>query len=153
MFVNHVCSRDALLRNVATCHGEVFHALLSVAYHTDFHLSVFRTLQSSHGFLLRYNLANERFAVYAYNLVACQDACFLGRSVLHHVLNMNGVLANGELYANARERSFKIVGYSLRILSADVDRVRVEIGKNLRYGLVNKRVDVHLVHILVFNEM
>ena len=66
---------------------------------------------------------------------------------------MDGVLANGELYAHARERTLKVVCHSLRILCTYVHRVRVEVGEYLWYGLVDERVDVHLVYILVFDEV
>ena len=138
VLVDHVCCRDALLWYVTTCHGEVFHALLCVAYHTDFHLRVLRTLQSAHGFLLRHNLAHKRFAVNTHNLVASQDASLLCRTVLYHVLYAYGVLAYSELNAHTRERTLQIVGHSLCILGADIYRVRVEVGQNLRNGLVDK---------------
>ena len=153
VLVEHICRSDALLRYVATCDGEVFHGFLSVAHHAELHLRVLRTLQSAHSLLVGHYLAYERFAVDAHNLVAGDDASALSRSVLHHVLHADGVLAYGELDAHARERTLQVVGHSLRILSRDIDGVGVEVGKNLRNGDVDERVDVYLVHILVVDDV
>ena len=149
VLVEHIRGCDALLRYVATRYRKVFHGFLSVAHHTQLHLRVLRTFQASHGLLVRDNLAHERLAVHAYNLVAGEDASTLCRTVLHDVLHVYGVLAYGELDAHSRERSLQVVSHSLRVLRADVYGVRVEVGENLRYGYVHERVDVHLVHVLI----
>ena len=153
ILVEHVCGGDAALRNLASCHGEVLHSLLSVTLHANLHLSVLRPLQSAHSLVLCHHLAHKWLAVNTHNLVACQYAGTLCGSVLHHVLHTYGVLAYCELDAHTRERAFEVVCHSLCILCGDVYRVGVEVGKNLRYSHINKRVDIHLVHILVVHDV
>lgn len=122
---------------------------LSVALHAYFHLGVFRSFEASHGFLVSYDLAYERLSVYAHNLVAGKDACLFSRAVLYYALHVYGVVSYDKLNAHARERAFQVVGGLLYVLRADVDRVGVEVRQNLRYGLVDERVDVNRVNILV----
>ena len=151
--VEHIGGGNALLRDVAASHGEVFHSLLSVAHHSYLHLSVLRTLQSSHSLVLSDYLAHEGLAVYAHNLVAGKQSRTLCRTVLHHILHMNSILAYCELNAHTRERAFQLVGLRLRVLGAYIGRMRIEVGQYLRYCHVYKRVDVHLVNILVVDDV
>ena len=153
LVVKHVSGGDALLGDVASCHGKVLDGLLSVAHHADFHLCVLRTFKAVHRLFVCHFLADKWFPIDAHNLVAGKQARSLCRTVLDYVLHMYRVLAYRELDAHAGERTAQVVGGSLHILGTDIDGVRVEIGENLRYRLIDKRIDVHLIDILVVDNM
>ena len=106
-----------------------------------------------HGFLVGNNLAHEWLAIHGYNLVASQKSCFFGRSVLDYILHMDGVLADNELDAHSREGAFEVVVSLSRILCTDIDGMRVELSKNLRYRLIHQGINVHGIHILVVDEV
>ena len=106
-----------------------------------------------HRFLIGDNLAYERLAIYGYNLITCQQSSLFGWSVLNHILHMDGVLADDKLDAYARERTLEVVGGGCCILRTDIDRVRIQFGKNLRNRLIDQRIDVHGIYILVIDEV
>ena len=66
---------------------------------------------------------------------------------------MDGVFANDKLDAYSRERTLQVVVGGLHVLRTHVDRVRVEFGKDLRNGLLDERVEIHLVDILVVDDV
>ena len=106
-----------------------------------------------HGLLVCDNLSHEGLVVDAHDLVARHDARTLGRSIADDVLHVDGVLADGELDAHARERAFQVVGGYLHVLGINVDGVGVQLRQDERNGLLDQRVDVDRVHILVVDNM
>ena len=101
--------------------------LLLISQHAYRHLRVLLAFQGAHGHLVGYLLAHERLAVDLHNLVASNESRALGRTVRDDVLHVDGVLADGELDADAEERAFQVVVGLLHVLGADVDGVRVEL--------------------------
>ena len=105
-----------------------------------------------HGFLLRDLLADEFLAVDHHDFVAGYDAGLLSGAVFDDVLDVDGVLADGELDAYAGERALEIVLGLLHVLGADIHRVGVELAEDERHGLLHERVDVHVIDILVIDD-
>ena len=126
---------------------------MSITHHADFHFRVFRTFQSVLRFLIRNDLTNERLPVNTYDLVTSQYSGTFGRPVLDDVLHMNGVLPDCELDADTRERTAQIIVGGLHVFCIDVDRVGIKLCQYLRNGLINKGIDVHLVNVLVVDDM
>ena len=153
ILIEHIHRRNALLRNVGTRYGEVFHGFRSIPHHSDFHLSALLALQSAHRLFVGHHLSHKRLSVHANYLVAGQYSSLLCRTVLHHVLHVDGVLSDNKFHADSRERALEVVLRSLHVFGADINRVRVEVRKYLRYRHINERVDVHVVNILIVDDM
>ena len=66
---------------------------------------------------------------------------------------MKRVLTNVEFNAYARERTFQVVVGGLHVFRTDVNRMRIEIGQNLRYGFIHERIDVDVIDILVVDDV
>ena len=153
LVIKHICCRHTFHWYFATSDCEVLRFLLSVAHHANLHFRVLGTFQAFHRLLVGNALSHERLVVDTYYLVASDNASLLCRSVGDYSLHMYGVLANHELNAHAEERAFQVVGGQLHVLRAYINRMRVELCKYLRHCLFNKRVDVHLVNILVVDDV
>ena len=151
--VEHIRSRDTLLWNLTSCHGEVFHFLFPESHNTQFHLCVLRTFQSSHGLLVGHLLAHKRFAIHTHDFVSGDKPRPFRRTVSDNVLHSYSVLTNGEFYSHSRERALEVVVGSLHVLRTDIHRVWVEFGQYLRHGFLHQLVDIHRIHILVVDDM
>ena len=151
--VNHVGGRNALQRDVSAGDNKRLWLFVAISHHANLHLCVLGTLESFHRFLIGHHFPHEGFVVNHHDFVACQDACTLGRTVLNDVLYMDSVLADGELDAHTRERSLQFLVGCLHVLGTDVYAMRVQTRKNLRHGILHKRVKIHLVHILIVDDV
>ena len=152
VIIEHIGGSDGLGGYLAARHLIGKRLGVSVAQHAELDLGALRTLQTAHGLLIGHLRAHKFLPVDIDNLVASQDACPLGRSVLDDVLHIDGVLTDGELDAYTRERAAQVIVCRLHILRTDIDGVRIELSQDLRNGLLHQRIDVDLVHILVVDD-
>ena len=110
-------------------------------------------MPSVHGLLVGQRLAREGRVVNGHNLVAGQHTGLLGGAVANDILHAQGVVADDELDAHARERAAQVVVGCLHILGADVDRVGVQLREYLRHGLFHQVAHIHGVYILVVDDV
>ena len=127
--------------------------LLTIADDAQFYLGVLGALQPVHRLLVCHFLTDEGLVVDLHDLVAGNQSGTLGRAVADHILHTDGVPADGELDADAREGTLQVVVGYLHILGADIDRVRIEFRQDLRHCLLHQVIDVDRIHILVVDHV
>ena len=68
-------------------------------------------------------------------------------------MHTDGVLTDGKLDTDTKERAAQVVVGNLAITGTDVNRMGIELSQNLRHGFLNQLVDVHRIHILIVDDM
>ena len=84
---------------VATDDGEVL--LFSTTHDLKLDFRAFDSLEAVHGLLVGYDFAHVGLSVDSDDAVAGEYADFLGWTALDDVVDVHGVVLDGELYANA----------------------------------------------------
>ena len=95
--------------------------LLAIAQNAQFHLGILRSLEAVHGLLVGHLLTHKHRVIHLHNLVASQHTSTLCRTIAYHILHTDGVLTDGELDTNAKERTAQIVVGYLAIAGTDID--------------------------------
>ena len=131
----------------------MMHLVLAISQNAKFHLGVLRTFQPVHGLFVGDLLAYKYRVVDLNNLVTCQDTCPLCRAIANHILHTDGILADGELDADAGERTPQIIVGNLAVAGRDIDRMRIELAQDLRHCLLYQIIDIHRIHILVVDDV
>ena len=127
--------------------------LLAIADNAQFNLGILWTLKAVHGLLVGNLLTYKGRIVNLNNLIASQHTGTLGRTITNHVLHTDGVLTDGKLDTDAKERAAQVVVGNLAITGTDVNRMGIELSQNLRHGFLNQLVDVNRIHILIVDDM
>ena len=127
--------------------------VLTIAQDAQLHLRILGTLQAVHGLGIGTDLAYEDGVVDLDNLIACQHTSALCRTIADDILHTDGVLTDGELDTDAKERATQVVVSNLSLTSRDVDGMGVELSQNLRHGLLHQVIDVDRIHILIVNDV
>ena len=87
------------------------------------------------------------------NLIACQHTCPFRRTIANDILYTDGVLTNGKLNADARERAPQVIVGNLTVTGCDIDRMGIELTQDLGHRLLHQVIDVHSIHILIVDDM
>ena len=114
---------------------------------------ILRPFQTMHGLFVCHFRADKRLIIHLDNLIASNQSCTLCRAVANHILHTDGIVADGELDAHARERALQVIVGNLHILGGNIDRMRVELRENLRHSLLDHIVDIDGIHILIVDNM
>ena len=153
VIVQHIAAGDALCGNLATGDGDMTDRLFPITDDAKLYLRVLRSFQTVHGLLVGDFLTNKDGVVDLDNLIARQHTGTFRRAIADDVLYTDGVLTDGELDADARERAAQVVVGNLAFAGCDIHGVRVKFTENLGHGLLNEVVHIDGIDVLVVDDM
>ena len=153
LIIKHITGGDALGRNLTTGNGDMAHFVLTITDNAQLHLRILRSLQAMHGLSVGTDLTHENGVVDFYNFVASQHTSTLSRTIADDILHTDGILTDGELNTNTKERTTEIVIRNLTLTGRDVDGMGIELCQNLGHSFFHQVVDIDRIHILIVNNM
>ena len=151
VLVNHEIGIDALHRHVAAHYGEVHRFLLPIADNGQTHLRVLRAAQMLHDLLILHSY--KALAVGRDNTVSSQQTHLLRRAALDDIHDMNGIVLDRKADADSGKTATQLFHTLLGILGANIARMRIQFGEDLRHSLLHDVVHIHSINVTVVNNL